>query len=189
MFKLVLIIIHALDLLVLFALIEPQFLLPVAHDLQLLLLQHLHPTDLQRPPAEDVQQRFNLVIEVEELIIPDLRLTTYSNALHILSYLFVHPVADHALLGQRLSLRGVLIPGRFVSQRLHELISEYFDVGPFVALKVAAGLLRLPDGLDGYLGPILIAILILLGDDDGGVGIAPEDPLIPHEIVVDQLSK
>lgn len=96
---------------------------------------------------------------------------------------------DHTLLRQWLSLRGILIPRRFIGQWLHELISEDLNVGPFVALKIAAGLLRLFDSLDGYLGSILIPILILLRDDYGRVGIASEDPLIPHEIVVDQLSK
>lgn len=98
-------------------------------------------------------------------------------------------MSDHALLWQWLGLRGVLIPGRFVSQRINELISEDLNVSPFVAFKVACGLLWLFDSLNGYFGSILISILILLGDDDGRVGIASEDPLVPHEIVVDQFSK
>lgn len=130
-------------------------------------MQHLHPADLQRPPAQHVEQRLNLVIEVKELVIPDLRLTTYLHSLHILSYLLIDPVSDHALLRQWLGLRGVLVLGRLVGQRLHELIGEDLNVRPLVALKVAAGLLRLFDGLDGYLGSILISVLILLGDDDG----------------------
>lgn len=116
MFELILILIHPLDLLVLFPLIQPQLLLPVAHNLQFLFLQHLHPTDLQRPPTQYIQQRFDLIIEVKELIIPNLRLTTYLNPLHILPDLLVDPMPDHTLLWQWLSLRGILIPRRFIGQ-------------------------------------------------------------------------
>lgn len=48
-------------------------MLAVAHDLEFLLLQHLHATDLQGPSAEDIQQGLHLIIKVKELVVPNLR--------------------------------------------------------------------------------------------------------------------
>jgi hypothetical protein len=95
---------------------------------------------------------------------------------------------DHTLFRKRLSLRGILILGRFISERLYKLIGENLNVSSLIAFEGIGGFL-LFDGLDWYLGPIFIAIIILFGDDNGGVCISPEDSLIPHEIVIDEFSR
>lgn len=43
-------------------------------------------------------------------------------------------------------------------------------------------------GDHGHAGGGVKGLVVFLGDDDGGVGVAPEDPLVPHEIVVDEFA-
>ncbi len=97
-------------------------------------------------------------------------------------------MADDWPIGQGVSLGGVLISGRLVSQRLHELVSEDLDIGAFATFKGRGSLLGLADSPHGDFGLLVVGVVVFLGDDDGGVGVAAEDTLIPHEIVVDQLA-
>lgn len=97
-------------------------------------------------------------------------------------------MADDGLLGQRLRLRPVLVSGRLICERLNELISEYFNVGPLVVVEGVGGLLCLFAGDHGHAGGRVKGLVVFLGDDDGGVGVAPEDPLVPHEVVVDEFA-
>lgn len=98
-------------------------------------------------------------------------------------------MADDGPIGQRIGLRGILVARRLVSERLHELIGEDLDIGAFAALEGRCSLLRLADGPHGDLGLLVVAVVVLFGDDDGGVGVAAEDALVPHEVVVDELAE
>lgn len=95
---------------------------------------------------------------------------------------------DDRLFGQGVRLGRILVPGGFVGQGLDELVGENLNVCAFVW-----GLLKLnrllPD-LEIFLGvfELLLSILHVFQSDEGGVGVATKDTLIPHEIVVDEFA-
>jgi hypothetical protein len=84
-------------------------------------------------------------------------------------------------------LGGVLVAGRFVGEGLDELVGEDLNVGSAVAFEVAGGLLGLVFGGDGG-GGVVVGVVVFLGYDDGGVGVAPEDTFVPHEVVIDEFA-
>lgn len=108
--------------------------------------------------------------------------------LHIVAYLALHLVPHNRFLGQGIGLRGKLIARRLVRQGLHELVGKDLDVRPLIAVERTRRFLLRFDGLDGDVGPALVGVVVLLGDDDGGVGVSSEDALIPHEVIVDELA-
>jgi hypothetical protein len=73
-------------------------------------------------------------------------------------------VPDHWFFRQGISLRRVLVPGRFVSQGFDKLISKNFNIGPFISIILNLnGLLlwlEIAPGIFNLLG----AINILEGD-------------------------
>lgn len=96
-------------------------------------------------------------------------------------------MTDDLVFGKREGLRAVLVAGGFVGEGLHEFVREYFDVCAFVVVEGVGGF------LGGFLGAVGVGLgvevgVVLLGNDDGGVGVAAEDALVPHEVVVDQLA-
>ena len=108
---------------------------------------------------------------------------------HIDDVLFLgNSVSDDRLLGQSISLGCVLIPGRLVSQGLDKLVGEDFDIGPFVAgffdlhrfllhFKVSS---RVFD---------LLGVLHVFERDQSSVGVAPENSLVPHKVVINEFTE
>ena len=97
-------------------------------------------------------------------------------------------MSNYRFLRQGFSLRGVFVTRRFVSEGLDELISEYFDVGPSIGLEGVGGFLGLFPGAHRHPGVGVIGCIVFLGDDDGRVGISPEDSFVPHEVIVDEFA-
>jgi hypothetical protein len=85
-------------------------------------------------------------------------------------------------------LRRIFVARRFVGEGLNELICEYFNVGSSIRVESVGGFLRLFASVHGHPGVSLIGCVVLLGDDNGRVGISPEDSFVPHEVIVDEFT-
>jgi hypothetical protein len=107
---------------------------------------------------------------------------------HVLPYFIDNTMPGDWFLREGISLRGIFVFGRFVSEWLYELICKYLNIGSFVGLEAVGGVL-LFDSFDWDSGSVLVGIVVLFGDDDGWVSISPEDPFVPHEIVIDEFSR
>lgn len=92
-------------------------------------------------------------------------------------------VSDNRFIGQRVGLGCVLIPGRLVSEGLNKLISENFDIGPFVGgffdLDRLLLQFKVPSGVFDLLG-----VFNVFEGDQSCVSVAPEDSLVPHQVVI-----
>lgn len=107
---------------------------------------------------------------------------------HVLPYFVGNAVPGDCLLREGISLWGIFVFGRLVSEWLYEFICKYLNVGSFVGLETIGGVLLL-DSFDWNSRPVVEGVIVLFGDDNGWVSVSPEDPLVPHEVVIDQFSR
>ena len=71
-FKFSLLLVHLSNFFPFSLFFQLQFLLPVLHHSQLLLLKHLHSTDFKDSTAEYIQEWLDFVVKIKQLIVPDL---------------------------------------------------------------------------------------------------------------------
>lgn len=157
-----------------------QLILSIDHGSYLLLLQNFQSRNLQGSAAEDVQKWLDFIVEVKEFIIPDLSLDVCSN-------FGWHLMSDDGDFDFELCLRSVLVSWGFVGEGFDILVSEYFDIGPPVGKFHGIVLVSPGVHLDSLHACVFVGHFDIFGGDDGRVGVSPDDSLVPHEIVVDEL--
>lgn len=172
-------IIHFFDFIFFCFFIQNQLVLPIPHDIEFFLLKYFHPADLENPATEHINQRLNFIIKIKQLIIPDL-------SFHTGDIVFpVNPVSYNRLLWQGISLWRILISWRFVRQGLNKFISKYLNVSPSVLSVLYLD--RLLFWLEVVPKGSIIALccrLYVLDRDQCCVGVASEDSLVPHQVVI-----
>ena len=98
-------------------------------------------------------------------------------------------MTDYQLFHDEVSLGGVLISRGFIGEGLHVLVSEDLDVGaPVSHVLVVFGLVA-GHGFAPLGSGVGVGHVDVLGSgDEGGVSVAPDDSLVPHEVVVNELA-
>lgn len=167
------------------------------HNPELLFLEHLSPAHLKRLPAEYLEEWLHLIVKIKQLVIPYLRLPVLRTASPICASLDRHVQSDNGLLNNELSLAILLVPRGLVGEGLHELVREYFDVGPAGAAYLVIAVVGVLSRSNGNLGlevgglgleGVLVGDLDVLAGHDGRVGVASLDPSVPHQVVVRELA-
>ena len=165
-----------------------KFLLTIFHYTQFLFLQYLHSAHFKDSSTQYVKEWLNFVVEIEKFIVPNLCFSLkLDKLLHIDDIVALRDsVSQNRFFWQSISLWGVLIPWRFVGKCFDKLICEYFDIGSLVSFikndRFLLGLEITPGILN------LLSVLDIFQCNKGSMGIASEDSLVPHEIVIDEFS-
>ena len=105
----------------------------VFHDSEFLFLQYFHPADFQNSSAKYVKERLDLIIKIEEFIVPNLGFSAIRSNLHILNiFLDRNPVSEDWFFRQGVSLGCEFVPGWLISEGLDEFVCEDLNICSFV---------------------------------------------------------
>jgi hypothetical protein len=71
-FELTLLLVHLSNFLSFGFFFKLKFFLPIFHDVEFFLLENFHSADFEDSSTQDIEKRFDFVVEIKEFIVPNL---------------------------------------------------------------------------------------------------------------------